>query len=163
MLTKLQAILCMTILIVASPILLADGSAPSRATLKGIDSVGVVVEVLPEGAKTLGLTEEMIRNDVELKLRLAGLGVVSKREITNLPGGTYLYVNVTVTKGTLASSIDLELVQDVRLERNGQSIPATTWSVGRVAANENAQEIRDDIKDHVDNFLNAWLSVNPKK
>ena len=33
----------------------------------------------------------------------------------------------------------------------------------QVVGNPTAQIIRNQIKDHVDMFLNDWLSVNPKK
>jgi hypothetical protein len=42
---------------------------------------------------------------------------------------------------------------------------ATTWSVTAVGTvgRENLRNIRDFIKDDVDKFVNAYLSVNPKK
>jgi hypothetical protein len=42
-------------------------------------------------------------------------------------------------------------------------IQEPTWSVGSVMSNADAQFIRDTLKGHVDAFLNAWHSVNPKR
>jgi hypothetical protein len=61
-------------------------------TLKGISAVYVVVESLPDGAKALNLTIDSIQNDVELKLRLAGMRVLSQQEGESLPGAPHVYV-----------------------------------------------------------------------
>jgi hypothetical protein len=149
---------------VASPsMVLASDSPSARATLKGIDTVWVLVEALTPGAKTLGLTQEMIQTDVELKLRLAGIRVVTQEEALKLPGSPCLYVDVNVVESAGAASIGVELVQGVRLERNGDAILAPTWSMGTLGRNPSAQDIRDRVKDYVDTFLNALLSVNPKR
>jgi hypothetical protein len=62
----------------ASSSVRAQSRPASLPTLKGIGAVAVLVEYLPTGAKTLGLTEETIQTDVELKLRLAGMRVVTE-------------------------------------------------------------------------------------
>ncbi|PYU66748.1 MAG: hypothetical protein DMG49_21105 [Acidobacteria bacterium] len=76
-----------------------------------------------------------------------------------------MYVNVNVSDSSArAASIDVELDQNALLERNGEfAIGVTTWSTGAVIVNPNVQGVRNWIKDDVDKFLNAWLSVNPKK
>ena len=61
-----------------------------------------------------------------------------------------------------AAGITVELYQFARLVRNGEPAFVTTWGLAGVIANPSAQGIRDHIKDRVDIFLNAWLSVNPK-
>ena len=66
-----------------------------------------------------------------------------------------------------AHSSRVEFRQDVRLDRdpNIQIPAATTWSaaaVGAVGRND-LRSIRDSIKDCVDRFINAYLSVNPRK
>jgi hypothetical protein len=43
-----------------------------------------------------------------------------------------------------------------------KSALATTWSTGVIGKTPNPQHIRDVVKDCVDQFLNAWLSVNKK-
>jgi len=131
----------------------------SRASLVGITSLRVVVEDTSSRGAKLGLTKELIQTDVELKLRLAGMQIESTTP-------EFLYVDVNVARDGSAASIDIELVQPVALARNPSIlIPyAITWSAGTLATHPtSAQFIRDGIKDHVDVFLNAWLSVNPKK
>jgi hypothetical protein len=140
-------------------------SESSRATLKGISAVTVIVDLgSPDGAKALGLSADTIQTDVELKLRLAGIRVVTQEEALKLPGGPALEVQIDLTKDALAASIDVDLCQDAWLERDTiAAVAVPTWGVGRVAAHPTAEQIRDAVKDHVDEFLNAWLSVNPKK
>jgi hypothetical protein len=149
---------------IASPAVRADDGRLSRATLKGLSAIYVMVEDLPEGAKILGLSKEAIQTDVELKLRLAGISVVTQAEDMKLPGNPALYVVVNLTDPARAASIDVEVQQNAMLERNNQWAPRiTTWSTGMVVSNPTAQGIRDYVKDHVDTFLNAWLFVNPKQ
>ena len=131
---------------------------------RGISDINVEVESLSDGAKALGLSAETIQTDVELKLRLAGIRVVTEKEVLELPGMPTLYVVITVPNSARAVSMGIQLQQNVLLERNGQrAVGAKTWDVGAVGVNLTAQDVRDQIKDMVDMFLNAWLSVNPKK
>lgn len=132
--------------------------------LQGLNTVFVQVEELSPGAASLGLTKETIQTDIELKLRLAGMHVVPYAEGIKLPGSANLYVRVTLTDSAEAADVGVVLEQNAFLARNGQFIPtAITWGTGGVFAHPTAQIIRDRTKDFVDGFLNAWLSVNPKK
>lgn len=132
--------------------------------LKGLSAVSVLVQDLSDGAKVLGLNKDDIQTDVELKLRLAGMRVVTEEEGFKLPGDPYLYVNVTLPDTPRVASIAIELRQDAVLRRNSAIAHSViTWSSGAVISSPSAQIIRDDFKDLVDKFLNDWLSVNPKK
>jgi hypothetical protein len=163
------ATICLTMVFlvgISSPTVRAQDSESTRATLKGITAVYVVVEELRDSAKVLGLTKDAIRTDVELKLRLAGIRVVeTTEEWAKLTGSPFLYVNVNVLDGSArVANVEVELDQDALLARNGEfASGVTTWSAGGVLVNPDVQYIRDRIKDAVDKFLNAWLSVNPKK
>jgi hypothetical protein len=149
---------------VFSPSIQAQDSSPFASTLKDISAVFVVVEKLPDGAKILGLTKETIQTDVELKLLLAGMGVTTLEEGKKLPGRPFVFVNVNMTNNAKAANITVELDQDALLARNGKPAPSLqTWSTVVLLTNADAQAIRDAVKDLVDKFLNAWLSVNPQK
>jgi hypothetical protein len=165
--TRRLATIClmtMFLLPISPTLVAAQDSQYSNVTLKGIDSLSVTVEPLGEAAKTLGLTEETIKTDVELKLRLAGVQVVTKEEGAKLSGQPRLYVNITVPPLGNAACINVVLPQNALLERNGEfAFGIATWSAGVVTSSGSAQHIRDVTKDVVDRFLNAWLSVNPKK
>jgi hypothetical protein len=154
----------MTMFMIGGLFAQAQNSKHSIASLKGMSTLFVVVEQLPDGAMVLGLTAETIQTDVQLKLRVAGIRVVAREEGTKLPGGPYVYIALNLTNNAQAASINIELRQNARLEPNGQFVlGVTTWNVGDIISNPTAQSIRDNIKDGVDLFLNVWLSVNPKK
>ena len=131
--------------------------------LKGINAVYVMVEELPEAAKKPGLTTESIQTDVELKLLLAGKSVTTLVDGHNLPGRPHVYVRVTLTKGAAVASIQVDLEQDAVLDRNTEhALIVMTWDTDYLLANPTAQRILDNVKGGVDQFLSAWLSVNPK-
>jgi hypothetical protein len=135
-----------------------DEDDPSRRSLQGIGSLHVVVEQLPEGARQLGLSEESLRTDVELKLRRNGITV------TDVKGSqALLYVAVNVVPGGGAASLYVAVEQPARLLCDDSIyVTATTWSTAGAVANPEAKFIRDRVGDLMDQFLNAWLAVNPK-
>jgi hypothetical protein len=142
----------------------------ARASLKGLHGVQVLVERLDPLVEA-GLTTGDIQTDVELKLRLAGIPVLSKQEMLATPGQPYLYVNVNVnssaTRDLWPDHIEIQLNQNVTLARSPEPlvVGATTWSTGSVGAvfKQNLRSLRDGVKDQVDRFINAYLAVNPKK
>jgi len=159
--------------------LMADDDVKARETLKGLKGVYVWVNFSTSDSEALektGLSEEIIRTDVELKLRLAGINVVSKEEIYSVPGMPQLAVQIAeYVTSTLPSTQDrqiafnicVELLQAIYLARNPTITTVTrTWSSGSIGmgyTNKNiVTQIRNCIKDHVDSFINAYLSVNPK-
>jgi hypothetical protein len=165
---RLSTICLMSMFLIGlfSPLVHAQAdSESSRATLKGISAVAVIVDLgSPEGAKKLGLSADTVQTDVELKLRLGGVRVVTQDEAQKLPGGPFLHVEIDLTRDAAAAGIQVNLCQDAWLERvTIIDVGAATWGTGGVEANPAAENIRDMVKDCVDRFLNAWLSVNPKK
>ncbi len=148
---------------IASSSVRADDSL-SRATLKDLRVISVLVEDLPDSAKILDISKDAIQTDVELKLRLAGMRVVPEDEGQRLLGSPVLYVNLNVADDGKAADIKVEMQQNALLERNKMWTPRIpTWSAGGLVSNPTSQGIRNFIKERVDEFLNAWLSVNPKK
>jgi hypothetical protein len=152
----------------------------SRSTLKGLKGVYVHVYFFQEkinNLKQTGLSEEGIRTDVELKLRMAGIKVVSKEDIFKISGGAQLVVGIIglttadsedkETPKQITSSISVELVQSTFLTRAPEiSALAVTWSQGGyvygLTNKDMSNKIRSILKDCVDRFINAYLSVNPK-
>ncbi len=150
-------------------VLIATDTERDRATLKGLEGVHVIVEELKDDAERDGLTKSAIRTDVESKLRQAGIRVLAENEGLSTPGSPVLYVNANTLKnddGLYAYSIVVQLMQGVTLRRDSSiSGRAVTWSnggVGTVGQNT-LRKIREDVCDHVDQFINAYLSVNPKE
>lgn len=154
----------------------ADDNEYTRRSLKGLKGVYVLPVTLGgevEELKKVGLSTETIRTDVELKLRMAGINVISKKEdLYKTSGMPQLSVSivdaVTVSippKTGIAFHIDVTLSQSAFLT-DGQLTLATTWSQGLIglgSTDENiVTQIRNFVKDISDRFINAYLSVNPK-
>ena len=133
-------------------------------SLSGLSAVFVLVEDLPDGTKLRGLSKADIQSEVERRLHVAGLRVVSAEESARLPGGPYLYVKVNLVDHGHAASVDVQLTQGALLVRNGQFMPSTiTWSRSALLSKPTAQNIRDAVNDRVDAFVIAWLAVNPQR
>lgn len=86
-----------------------------------------------------------------------------------MPKIAYLYINLTALKsssGLFICYLQVSLEQTVFLARDPNTLPylATTWSKGEVGSvsASNTQDIRNRIKDHVDEFINDYLAENSK-
>ena len=153
------------------PIIFAGaGHADEPISLRGLTGVRVVVEAFAEDAVRDGLRKETVQTDVELKLRMAGIKVLSDKEYFAAEGKPYLYIQVNLLKtpsaGIYSVSALVALKQDVLLVRDlVAEVKATTWSAGSVSAigAPRLREVREHIKALVDEFTKAWLSVNPGK
>jgi len=143
----------------------------ARETLRGIKGVRVAVGVIKPEIERDGLSRDQILTDVELKLRMARLNVLTSED--GYSDKAFLVVTPHILKHHELSSqlqgdmylfsIYLELYQAVYLMRNKKRTLAITWSTGiYYGIDSDLDKIRRRIKDQVDVFLNAWLSVNPK-
>lgn len=93
---------------------------------------------------------------------------MTRAEAATTPGEPIFHTIVLFQKrsgGLWAFRIDVGLEQAVRLARDPKAQGfAVTWrlgSFGTVGADK-VRGVRDIVKDLVDEFVNAYLSVNPK-
>lgn len=141
-----------------------------KDSLRDIKSVFVAIEPIRAEAGNFGLTQEKIRADVELKLKGAGIKVLSDEEWLEVPGSPRLYININQVYndqvGAFVCDMNVNFNQKVNLARNpGVSCMATTWwtsATGAVGGKEMEVKVRDTIKEQVDLFLKDYLAVNPK-
>src|SRR5262245_25468829 len=107
----------------------------TRATLRGIEGVRVFVEDLGDDVEHAGLTRQQIRTDVELRLRKAGIRILTEAERVGMPGTPWLSVNVIVYLShdtrLAAFRIDVSLQQLAFLATDGSRALVSTWSVGK--------------------------------
>ncbi len=145
------------------PAAASGDSELSRATLKGLTGVEMLIGGFGDDSRRAGFDETAFQTAAELKLRLAGINVFTDEQKHATP---VLYVNVntlaTEAKRSASFSIRLELWQLVRLWRNRERAYAATWSTDAVGNGE-AAFVLENFKEQMDEFLNAWLSVNPKE
>jgi hypothetical protein len=162
----------MVVLLILPGMVWGFNSETTRKTLQGIKGVNVTVDDINPEIEKDGLTRSQIQTDVELKLRTAGLNILTVEEALKTPGRPWIYVNANIQyftrgkifRGAYICNLDLKLMQNVYLERNSKlSVASTTWSAdGYLGKTPDLDDIRSKIKDLVDEFISAWLSVNPK-
>jgi len=151
-----------------------------KLTLQGLHGVQVLVEQISPEMESDGLTRNQIQTDVELRLRKAGISVLTDKQSMAAPGAPYLYINVQSLKTKASSAcqgyvynLEVSLHQDVKIDRaviptlpdyRYQASGVSTWRralIGIVPINQIAV-IRGDIADLVDQFMNDYLAANSK-
>src|SRR6266550_4123844 len=118
--------------VVVPPLVGQGDDETTRNTLAGLKGVQVLVESIKDEVQRDGLRESQIQTDVELKLRQAGISVLTHEEWLSTVGLPFLHVNVHAFKrptSLYAFQVDIELHQKVRLIRNPSlTVLAPTWS-----------------------------------
>lgn len=133
--------------------------------LKGLPGVYVLVNGISDEAEKDGLSELMIRKDVELKLRIVGIKVYSKDEYDKYPDAALnIQISTYCSLNTYAYHIRADVYETVQLNRDPSiRIVAPTWrspiTIGMINK-ENLSELRDSILDLVDFFVNEFLALN---
>jgi hypothetical protein len=161
----MRPLLSILVLLLLPWSLQAQDTEDRRATLRGWQAIRVVVEDLEPEVERTGLLQKALQTDVELRLRQSGV-------LVRADASPYLYVRVTalsLSPGDWVFHAHVEFRQEVR-PTGGQrrvSSYATTWHtpgvLGYVPSDRNMPErVRQEVRDQVDAFLNAWLSVNPR-
>ena len=141
--------------------------AVARDTLRGLDGVHVVVEELRPEAVDDGLSKEAIEEGVVQRLWDAGVRVLMEDQWTIAAGAPYLYLNVNAVKSKdlYVYAVDVQLNQNVRLERlPSVVVAATTWTtgcrVGAVAA-DSVRVLAQVAAQSVDRFIEDYRTANP--
>jgi hypothetical protein len=154
----------------AATVAVANDDQPSRKSLAGLQGVFVLVEEIRPEAQDQGLTMTAVQTDAELRLRKAGIRVFTDAEVRNVPGNPVLYLKAIVMPGTppWGYAVAIELHQGVVLTRDpSMDTWASTWSVagggGYDAPSNIPRKVRDKLNDYVDQFINAYLAMNPRK
>lgn len=165
---RAKCALLLALLLALPAVALAD-SDRQRATLAGLRGVQVLIESLDPDAERDGLSKTQLQADVELKLRLAGIKVLIQEQSFRTPGSPCLYVSVQAIElvPMYAVRVEVSLRQNILLERNPSimALGVATWETKGLAKFTGRimdQETRKDVADKVDQFINAYLSVNPK-
>jgi hypothetical protein len=162
----------MAVIILAAVSLLALSAWPfddsrSRATLRGITAVKVVVD-LDDNIEVVGPTwADQIQADVEARLRKAGLMVT-------LSAPAWLHIGIAThqispDRSGYAHTIQTSFLQSVSLMRDSRvTTLAATWSiesVGWIPGLDSAtlQYFEDSVARQVDTFINVYFEQNAKR
>jgi len=160
------SILFLTVMLASSQV--AASSDDGRRSLKGISAVSVVVMPLGAEAQSAGLTKKQLKTDVELKLRQANIKI-------NEVGPVFLHVNVNYIEGQTTSglktgsfcaSIMMVLSQLAFPIQNLELVRVSTWfriGLSTGPSRDAESEVRSQVRDYVDQFINDYLAANPKE
>ncbi len=146
----------------------ADDDEYSRRSLAGLKGIAIFIPELPPEVEQSGLMNSAIRTDVELKLRQSGIHIIGANEGDGLSAVLTVGVEVLPSgTGLWAYDVNVDVRQVVVLARDPSiRLPLNkTWSSGAfgTVGKLNVRNLREQVKDQVDKFINAYLSVNPKK
>ena len=140
-----------------------------RQSLRDLDGVRVAVEELPAKLAAKGVSRDRLHKAVESQLRRAGITVLNAGEFP--VGDPYLDVRITASKESgefIAYSIEISFVQIVFLRRNPAATfnRAQTWkalgAVDLVRPARLSESIGGNLSRQIDQFIQAYLSANPK-
>jgi hypothetical protein len=134
--------------------------------LRGLAAVTVKVERLRAEIEQDGLFASTIQSDVELKLRLAGIKVLSEEQCIENPDCPHLYVFVDAFKHSegYIYRIQVSLREPVMVLRTRTKMLATTLRIrDELGITPYLSEIRGEAQDLVDEFIKAWQTANRKK
>jgi len=172
--TALAALLLSSVAVL-SPLAGQGDDERSRPTLAGLPGVYVEGSQMKEDAQQKGLSETQLRTDVELKLRQAGIRVLTKEEVTHTLGLPFLFVSVNTLQpqgsshsGLYAFAVNVELIQTICLGRSPSGLTlGRTWNAagvfGTVGRETLGESVRNEVRDATDQFINAYLAANPKR
>ena len=137
-----------------------------KKQLVGAPGFFVFVSVSPDSLAAL-LPVSSIQTDVELRLRIAHIAVLTTGQSLNSQAGT-IFVSVRGTRTTntpiWAVGLETNCLQSAHLSRDPQiSTTGLTWADGGVVLclQDQLSVVRDDIKDLIDKFVNLYLAANP--
>jgi hypothetical protein len=134
--------------------------------LRGLAAVTVKVERLRAEIEQDGLFASTLQDDVEMKLRLAGIKVLSEEQCLENPDCPHFYLFVDAFKHSegYIYRIQVSLREPVTVTRTRTKIIATTMRIrDELGITPYLSEIRGEAQDLVDEFIKAWESANRKK
>lgn len=148
--------------------------AATRETLRGIPGLAIGLDLQVNDQPGDPALTALLLKDIELKLRMGGVPILSPEQAVSLPGMPQLQVSIIMRSADGGRghvfAVFIEVLQRVSLVQNPdiRNILAPTWSsvyaLGTADATETAgdslQEIRSILKQELVTFTDAYRSVN---
>ena len=159
------AVLVAVILVIPAACAFALIDEEQREVLRGLERVHVVVERLKPEIELDGLYRSTLQTDVELTLRMAGIKVLSEEELLQTPGTPDLCLKVNALKCSngYLYNIGLSLEEKVTLIRRNIQISGTVLKIcEHLGVAPRLSDIRDEVKDLLEEFVRAWQAANQK-
>lgn len=157
-----------TVLLVLFALTTTASAQSGSSILRGIGPIAVVIQDLDPDATRDEFTVDLIRTDIEVELRKAGIRVVDRDALDENSGRPYLFVTVNTARGALsvyAYSIEMRFQQNATLTRNPDvTLSVSTWNRSVVGTERGSRLplLREKIKEMTMAYINDYLAANPK-
>ncbi len=138
----------------------------ARNSLRGLKNIGIVVNWDSEGLEEerLNSIKEKIKIDVNYRFKSQGIKMSSGASDNSPPYFCLEIESLKCDNNTHALYITAKAMQEVVL-KNKKSVQAIspTWSSGGILGIIVEESIQDAVSKLVNEFVKAYLSVNPKE
>jgi hypothetical protein len=136
-----------------------------KEVLRRLDRVHVTLERLQPEIELDGLYGNILLSDAEIRLKMAGIKVLSEEECleTSNVASLSLRVNTLKRRFGYIYRVELFLVEPVELIRNKMRRDARILEIPGGWAMGSVSDIRKKASDTMDEFIRAWEEANPKK
>ncbi len=152
----------------AETYLYSQETGQSTVSLKGIAKMGLLVENINPLLNSVGIDGTSIKNIVQAKLDEIGIKTVPMKELKNIKGAPYLYINIGAIKSSQGNiysvSINVEFRQNVLISRNTklESFGTPTWTISSIGlfSKNKISRLYDFVKKAIDKFIYAYSYAN---
>jgi hypothetical protein len=148
-----------------------------RYPLQGLKGVYLVLRIKNEGQGIPKEDKGKLVTNVEVKLRMAGIPVLTESQLQQHPGQPILSVDINnmysqdENNKLFLYDIEVRLYERVRMLRPEVkgAVLASTWSQGTVGSflnkteKDHSQKIQGIVSAFIDIFVNDYLAANPRK
>ena len=142
------------------PLLVGLTPALAQNELKGLTGLNVGVVLDEAVQKQHPDLQQAIQRDVEIKLRTAGMEILSAADLMSKPRVT---ISISTTSTGAGFLLMFAFAEPAFLERDKtRRVQAATWVREGIAFTVNETESRGLIKGMADESINAWLIANPR-
>jgi hypothetical protein len=147
----------------------ASDTSMDRATLRGLKAVKVIVDPLGPELEREGLDANRLRESIEQKLKFASIKV--DNDVNEFVGLSISFAQggrkaLSVKKGPFSLTIGLGVYQVAVLTRDmATKTVVETWGAEKTASSSAHgldHDVSNAVDDLVDQFIKAYLSVNPR-
>lgn len=135
-------------------------------TRKPADLMGVaVICIVDEELERAGLIRQQVQVDIELTLRNLGIKVLPLEELRNVRDMPSLTVHIMGLDrgGVYSYAIIIEILKKTSSNGNYEPTYALTWHRVFYGVTNKPALIRPRVRDSIDTFINASLSINSRK
>jgi hypothetical protein len=140
-----------------------------RDNLRGLRGFSLLVRIDEPNLEKDGVTHDQLQTRVEVKLRQAGIRILSISELPGTPGQPILSLRVVALRGEsprgYAFGVELGMLERVILDRDRNRViygmiwrEARAGFVGFLAV----RSIYEYVSDVLDVFITDYLAANPK-